>query len=78
MPTQPSPEQPLFPSLEFDRSRQRLTVAEVMQKLCCSKQHVINLIDCGKLRAVDIGTGAHRYYVIPREAYDEMIRNNTL
>ena len=70
-----------FPSLGFDPARTVLYVFEVAAKLRISEQHVIDLIEEGKLRAVNIA-GANctdrKFYRIPVEAWSEYLRVNTL
>lgn len=76
-----APQQLDFPSLKFDPSRTVLYVFEVAQKLRVTEQHVVDLIEEGKLRAVNIG-GEHasgrKFYRIPPEAFDAYIRAHTL
>lgn len=66
-----------FPSLMFPRERKILAVAEVAMKLDVSERHVIDLIQEGKLRALNVGgdhaSGRHCYR-IPVEAYEAFIR----
>jgi len=70
-----------FPSLRFDPSRTVLYVHEVADKLRMTEQHVIDLIDEGKLRAINIaGANAtdRKFYRIPAEAYYDYLKANTL
>lgn len=72
--------QPDFPSLAFD-NRTSLHVFEVAAKLRVSNQHVLDLIEEGKLRAVNIAgenSTDRRYYRIPVEAYNQYIKENTV
>jgi excisionase family DNA binding protein len=71
----------VFPSLSFDPSRTVLSVQEVARKLRISEQHVIDLIDEGKLRGVNIagkGASGRRFYRIPAEVYYAYLEANTL
>lgn len=63
-----------FDSLMFGPERRVLMVAEVAAKLRITEQHVIDLIDEGRLRAVNIGGNDRRYWRIPVEAYVEYLR----
>jgi len=58
-----------------------LYVFEVAARLRVSQQHVVNLIEEGKLRALNIG-GANpkgrRCYRIPVEAWETFVRENLL
>lgn len=81
----PSPQPPGpaadFPGLRFPPDRRTLRVEEVCDKLRVSKQHVVNLIEEGRLRAVNVngpGPGYRRLYRIPVEAYDAFLRENLL
>jgi len=70
-----------FASLKFDPSRTVLYVFEVAAKLRITEQHVVDLIDEGKLRAVNIGgkgVSARTFYRIPVEAWEAYLRANTL
>lgn len=46
------------------------TIQQVADLLGCSKQHVINAIDCGELEAINIGLGAARVWRIEFSAFD--------
>lgn len=70
-----------FPSLRFDPSRTVLYVFEVAARLRVTEQHVVDLIEEGKLRAVNIAgenASGRKYYRIPPEAFDAYVRANTL
>ena len=68
-----------FPSLEFSAERRALTVNEIAARLGVSWQHVINLIECGRLRAINIGSGTTlHYYRIPVESYREFLASSRL
>ena len=68
-------------SLKFDPSRTVLYVFEVAAKLRTSKQHIIDLIDEGKLHAVNVAGGknaTHRkFYRIPVESFARFFRENS-
>lgn len=64
-----------FDSLMFGPERRVLMVAEVAAKLRITEQHVIDLIDEGRLRAINIGGGDRRYWRIPVEAYYDYLRS---
>jgi excisionase family DNA binding protein len=63
-----------FESLMFRPERRVLMVAEVAAKLRITEQHVIDLIDEGRLRAVNIGGNGRRYWRVPVEAYLDYLR----
>ena len=70
-----------FPSLRFPKDRTVLYVFEIAARLNVTEQHVIDLIDEGRLRAVNVGgTGARgrRHYRIPVEAWEHFVRANLL
>lgn len=69
-----------FASLAFAKDRQVLYVFEVAQKLRCTQQHVLDLIEEGKLQAVNIaGKDARRVcYRIPVEAWTAYVRSVTV
>lgn len=64
--------------LDF-HGRVSLTVAEAAERLFCSNQHVLNLIDSGALAAVDIAARNSRMAArIPVESFrDFVIRGMT-
>ncbi len=65
-----------FESIMFPAERRTLTVAEVAQRLHCTERHVIDLIDEGKIQAVNIGGGsARKLYRIPREGYQAFLND---
>lgn len=67
------PDQLSFNSIMFPKDRRVLMVAEVADLLRVTDQHVLDLIDEGKLRAINLGGETRRYWRIPREAYEEFI-----
>lgn len=51
-----------------------LTVKDVAKRLNCTTQHVCNLIQCGELTALSIGTGQSRTSArIPVEAFRDFV-----
>lgn len=73
-------EQITFHSLLFP-GRKVLYVAEVAERLDLTDRHVINLIEEGLLKAINVGgdnTSGRRFYRIPIEAYEEYLRARTL
>jgi hypothetical protein len=77
----PDGEQMLFPSLAFPKERRVLYVFEVAEMLRITERHVIDLIEEGKIKALNIA-GANstdrKFYRIPVESYESFIRVNTL
>jgi len=55
-------------------------VSEVARRLKTSDTHIINLIECGQLEAIDASGGAPRkMWRVPREALERFqARNNSL
>lgn len=76
------PQQLDFPSLAFPADRTVLYAHEVAGKLRCDVRHVYDLIDEGKIRAVNIAGGNNasdrRFVRIPIEAWQAYLRENTL
>ncbi len=74
--------QMVFPSLAFPRDRTVLYAQEVAGKLRCDVRHVYDLIDEGKLRAINIAGGNNntdrRFIRMPVEAWNAYGRENTL
>lgn len=69
-----------FPGLSFT-GRAVLYAHEVAAKLRCDVRHVYDLVDAGKIRAINIGgcsLSERRYLRIPVEAWDAFVRENTL
>ena len=74
------PQQLTFGSLLFP-GRTVLYVSEVAEKLDISERHVIDLIEEGKLRAINVGganTSGRKFYRIPIEAYEAYLRAQTV
>jgi excisionase family DNA binding protein len=79
-PTPPANSASSFPSLDFPPDRTVLHTLEVARRLNVSLQHVLDLIEAGKLRAVNvggIGAKCRPYYRIPIEAWRAFVRQNT-
>ncbi len=66
-------EQLSFDSIMFPKERKVLNVSEVAARLDVTDQHVHDLIEEGKLQAIDVGGGGKRFWRIPREAYDQFL-----
>jgi hypothetical protein len=66
--------------------RSALTLGEVAKALGCHTDHLLNLIDCGRITALDISTGRevtagtsrqHRRCLrIPVSAYDAFVKSS--
>lgn len=54
-----------------------MSVAQVAAALNCSFQHVLNLIDCGKLTAKNIGTKKQRCLRVRREHIAQFLAGGT-
>ena len=67
-------EQVTFDGLLFP-GRRVLYVGEVAERLRVTIQHVIDLIDEGKLNAVNMGGAGRRHYRIPVEEYERFLRS---
>lgn len=64
-------------SLDFPPDRRSLCVSEVAEALRVSLRHVMNLIEEGKIQAIDIGIGVHHHWRIPVDAYKEYIKKQS-
>jgi len=77
-----SAEQMEFPSLAFPKDRQLLYPHEIAERLRCSTNHIHDLIEEGKLRAISITGGGNisdrQCRRIPVEAWDKFVRDNTI
>ncbi|HSM84597.1 MAG TPA: helix-turn-helix domain-containing protein [Candidatus Limnocylindrales bacterium] len=71
--TTPEFEQMDFTGLLFP-GRKSLYVSEVAERLGATDQHVINLIDEGKLGAIDIGNGSRKFYRIPVTEWERFLK----
>jgi excisionase family DNA binding protein len=72
-----APQQLDFGNLLFDKNRTVLYVDEVAQKLDCSKQHVLNLIESGDLGAINIGTSTANFFRIPIGEWEKFLRKRS-
>ena len=75
------PQQLDFGNLLFDRKRVVLYVSEIAEKLSITERHVINLIEAGKLKAINVGgenASGRRFYRIPVAWWEDYLRANTL
>lgn len=66
-----------FPSLSFDEDRKVLTVSEVASRWRCTDQHVIDLIDEGKLAGFDIA-GRHDWIRVSEQAIVKLAERSGL
>lgn len=75
-------EQLEFPSLSFPKDRRVLYPHELAALLRCSVDHIYDLIDEGKIRAVDIAGGnnvsVRRALRIPVESWSRFVQDNTV
>jgi excisionase family DNA binding protein len=65
-----------FPSLAFPPDRKVLYVSEVASRLDVTDQHVMDLIDEGKLQAINVGGHTRKFWRIPVEAYLHFLQQN--
>jgi excisionase family DNA binding protein len=73
----PQPEE--YPGLTFPKDRRVLYIHEIAAKLRCTKRHVVDLIDEGRLRAINIGgwmPSGRRKLRVPIEAWNDYLRRN--
>jgi len=70
-------EQLTFTGLLFP-GRRVLYVSECAEKIGVTDQHILNLIDCGKLRAINVGTSSRSFYRIPAEEWERYLRDNVV
>jgi len=66
---------PEFNALRF-AGRSSLYVSEVAEKLRITEQHVRNLIDGGKLLAINVGTNERKFWRIPVEEFERFLKKN--
>lgn len=67
------PQQLDFGNLLFP-GRTVLYVSEVAEKLEVTEQHVFDLIEEGKLHAVNVGGGTRKFWRIPVSAYQAFLK----
>ena len=71
------PQQLDFTGLFFPKGRTVLYVSEVAEKLDVTEQHVLNLIEEGKLAALNVGaTTGRKFWRIPVESWEKYLREN--
>jgi excisionase family DNA binding protein len=51
-----------------------LLIADCARRLGVTEQHVLNLIEEGKLPAIDVGCYSRHYYRIPIEALEDFLK----
>jgi hypothetical protein len=68
----PIAEQLCFPSIAFPKERKVLVVAEVAAQWEISEQHVIDLLEDGKLDGFDISGNRKEFIRIPAAAVDAL------
>lgn len=68
-----APEQLSFPSMAFPSDRKVLVVGEVAPLFRCTEQHVIDLLEEGKIAGFDIA-GRHDYLRVPTAAVTVLAR----
>jgi len=64
------------PDLLFSKERSVLLVSEISKKLGLTDQHVLNLIEEGKLIALNVGGGSRNFWRVPMEAYEKYLVDN--
>jgi len=70
------PEEKKKPQSEF-AGRSVLYVSEVAKRLEVTEQHILNLIEEGKLQAIDIGGGSRHFWRIPVPALETFMRERS-
>ena len=63
-----------FGGLLFDRKRTVLYPDEIAERLNCTKQHVLNLIESGSLGAVNIGNGEAKFWRVPVGEWEKFLK----
>jgi len=74
------PQQLQFGTLLFP-GRTVLYVSEVAERLAITERHVLDLIEEGKLRAINVGgenVSGRRFYRIPVHWYEDYLRQQTI
>jgi len=71
-----TPEQMDFNAMLFP-GRKVLYVGEVAERLDMSEQQVRDLIDEGKLHAVDVGSGGRKFWRIPMTAFERFLKTRS-
>ncbi|MBE0545727.1 MAG: helix-turn-helix domain-containing protein [Verrucomicrobia bacterium] len=57
--------------------RSTLYVSEVANKLCVSEQTILNLLECGQLGGIHIGTGNKKFWRIPVHEYEAFLKKRS-
>lgn len=70
------PEQMDFNALLFP-GRKTLYVAEVAERLSMDDQQVRDLIDEGKIHAIDIGGGTRKFWRIPVSSFERFLKERS-
>jgi excisionase family DNA binding protein len=52
---------------------QMMTIKEVAYALSCTSKHVREMIDCGKIPAIDIGVGTKKVWRVPEEGLSQLL-----
>jgi excisionase family DNA binding protein len=56
------------------KTRAVLLIAECANKLGVTDQHILNLIEEGKLSAIDVGGGSRHFYRVPVAAWEDFLK----
>jgi excisionase family DNA binding protein len=65
-----------FPHLAFSEGKLMLKVREAAKKLRVADQHILDLIEEGKLQAINVGGHTRKFWRIPIEAWALYIQNH--
>lgn len=52
---------------------QMMTIKEVAYALSCTSKHVREMIDCGKIPAIDIGVGTKKVWRVPGKSLSQLL-----
>jgi excisionase family DNA binding protein len=50
-----------------------MTIKEVAYALSCTPKHVREMIDCGKIPAIDIGVGTKKVWRVPGDGLSQLL-----
>jgi hypothetical protein len=70
-----APQQLEFPSLAFPKDRTVLTVSEVAERFECTAQHIIDLLEEGRLAGFDIA-GRQDFIRVAAAAIDAIVKRS--